>query len=165
MAKFIRCKMNHTLYPVERIVRIEPTDEPDSPYPWVAFVTDEHGKIRRARLMRCQVDELEATYLPAPAGQTVLEVIYEPSDDSLYISEVPVIAWKSSDDGWEPIGAGGQVGNGANTRWFMGGPDGKCIFPEMWGTAESFDKAIEWVKEDVRKSEKRHAERLAVKKD
>jgi hypothetical protein len=143
MIQFIRCAKTGVPFPLSRVSHIEPVNERWS-YPFVAIITNGGG---RAYLYDHDVDELQATYVPAPAGTTVYQACYNEDDDEMWHCEVPVIAWRLERGDVEPIGVEGKIAEASNAWWLAKCPGERVI--DCYGSVyDNIEIALEALKND-----------------
>ena len=98
------------------------------------------------------VDELQASYVPAAPGQRVFEASYSEGangEDEIWCCEVPVVAWRIERGDVEPIGPEGKIGDASNSCWMMMCPDGRVIYAHS-GTYDSLELALEALKGELK---------------
>jgi hypothetical protein len=151
MQQFIRCARTGALYPVSRVCSIEPVARQGA-HPFRAVIEGEHNTVA-AYLYDHDVDELQASYVPAAPGQRVFEASYSEGangEDEIWCCEVPVVAWRIERGDVEPVGPEGRIGYMAcNSLWLMMCPDGRVINPHV-GTYDNLESALEALKGDFK---------------
>ena len=145
MQQFIRCARTGALYPVSRVCSIEPAARQGA-HPFRAVIEGEHNTVA-AYLYDHDVDELQASYVPATPGQRVFEASYSEDEDEIWCCEVPIVAWRIERGDVEPIGPEGKIGDACNSLWLMMCPDGRVISPHS-GTYDNLELALEALKNE-----------------
>jgi len=144
MQQFIRCARTGTLYPVSRVSHIVPVGQQGA-HPFRAVLRGDDA----AYLYDHDVDELQASYVPATPGQRVFEASYSEDEDEIWCCEVPIVAWRIERGDVEPIGPEGKIGDACNSCWMMMCPDGRVIYAHS-GTYDSLELALEALKGELK---------------
>ena len=137
MQQFIRCARTGTLYPASRVRSIEPLRQ-QGVHPFRAVITEHVA----AYLYDRDVDELQASYVPAAQGERVFEAFFGEGEGEIWCCEVPVVAWRMERGDVEPIGPEGKIGDADNSCWLIMCSDGRVISPHSC-TYDNLESALE----------------------
>ena len=144
-------------------ISVSPTGNMEAGPSFCALIENGEDSYTEAYLHDHDVEELQASYVPAAPGQRVLDVNYQCDGDSdgaeIWYGEIPVISWRLVRGDVEPIGPKGKIADGSNCLWRMLCSDGKVVWP-MMGTYDSLKDALEQVKDHAKAEAGRRARRV-----